>query len=144
METTLNMHVDVLRHITRAAHSKGITRTEMIIILIKRVMDENGRTIRMGKMVKYQKQNTNGYWHKFHVILREDEYEYFLDLRKLLKMSVSLILAYAVEKYLIQLVDGKITDNYRFVNYVIVKEIVENVICWRFYWGCPPSLKKYL
>lgn len=138
------MHVTILNQIARAAELKGLSRSEMIVILIKKVMDEKWKTVPVGKMVKYQQKCSPGDWHAFHLQLREDDYEYFLDLRKLLKMSVSLILAYAVDKYLQQLITGDITDNYRFIHYVVVKELVENIICWRFYWGCPPTLMKYL
>ncbi len=144
METTLNVHIGVLKQITRASESKGIPRSEMIIILIKKVMNENWETSNMGRMVKYQQKSSLENWHTFHLNLREDDYEYFLDLRKLLKMSVSLILAYAVEKYLINFEEINITDNYRFRNYVIVKEIVDGIICWRHYWGYPPNLENYI
>lgn len=144
METTLNVHVGILKQITRAAESKGISRSDLIIILIKKVMDENWKTVNLGRMVKYQGKSGLENWHLFHLKLRDDDYEYFLDLRKLLKMSVSLILAYAVEKYLELIMINNFADNYRFIHYVIVKELVENIICWRFYWGCPPGLKKFL
>ena len=79
----------------------------------------------------------------FHLVVREDDYEYLLDLRKFLKMSVSLIIAYAVKKFL-----GKnknnITDNNRYKNYVLVKEMVDNIICWRLFWGYPPSIGEYI
>ena len=143
METTMNIHAGVLKQITLAAQLKGLSRSEIIIILIKKVMDEKWKTVPVGRMVKYQKKCNPGDWHAFHLSLREDDYEYFLDLRKLLKMSVSLILAYAVDKYLQQLITCNITDNYRFIHYVVVKEIVEDTICWRFYWGCPATLQKY-
>jgi hypothetical protein len=84
----------------RAAQSRGVSRSEMIAILIKKVMDDLSIQGRMGKLVQYQERRKRSEWHKFHWYVREDDYEYFLDLKKLLKMSVSLILAYAVDKYL--------------------------------------------
>jgi hypothetical protein len=144
METTLNVDIGILTQITRASKSRGISRSELITILIKKVMNENIITVNMGKLVKYQKKSSLANWHTFHLNLREDDYEYFLDLRKLFKMSVSLILAYAVEKYLIHLDEINTADNYRFRNYVIVKEVIENIICWRYYWGYPPNLHNHL
>lgn len=144
METTVNIHVAILNQIARAAESRGISRSEVIIFLIKKVMSENYKNLSMGRMVKYQQKDNPDSWHVFHLNLREDDYEYFLDLRKLRKMSVSLILAYAVEKYLGKKGNKVFTDNYRFINYVIIKEMVDDVICWRFYWGYPPNLPKYI
>ena len=76
--------------------------------------------------------------------MRADEYEYFLDLRKILKMSVSLIVAYAVEKFLDMLMKENNTDNNRYRNYIIAREVIDNIICWKLIWGFPRNLKKLL
>jgi hypothetical protein len=114
----------------------------------KKIMDDGTVQVSLGRMVRYQKRGSRAAWHAFHLRLREDEYEYLLDLRKLLKMSVSLILAYAVKKYLDKLLvffqkakPGKcLTDNNCFMNYVIIKEEIQGVISWRLLWGFPPDI----
>jgi hypothetical protein len=82
-------------------------------------------------------------WRTFHLTVREDDYEFLLDLRKLMKMSVSRILAYAVKRYLRGL-KKNITDNNRFFNYTVLREIIDGVICWRFFWGFPRGIAKLL
>ena len=144
METTLNIRTDISEKITLAARSRDISRSEMIVILIKKVMDDISNPGRIGKLVQYQDRRDPDEWHTFHLYVREDDYEYFLDLRKLLKMSVSLILAYAVEKFLDKLMKRNITDNNRFRNYVIIKDVIDNIICWRFIWGFPPNIEKLI
>ena len=144
METTLNVHIDILTKITRAAQIKGISRSDLIILLIKKTMDAISDPVRIGTMVRYQKRMKADDWHTFHIRLRMDDYEYLLDLRKLLKMSVSLILAYAVEKYLGKLIKGNITDNYQYKNYIVIRELIGNIISWRFIWGLPPNLEKLI
>jgi hypothetical protein len=144
MVTTLNVHVSILSRISRAAHLKGISRTEMIILLIKKTMDDISDEDHVGKMVRYQEKRNPDQWHTFHVRLRMDEYEYFLDLRKLLKMSVSLILAYAVEKFLDEVLNTNISDNYQYNNYTVVKEVIDNIISWKFIWGFPINFIKQL
>jgi hypothetical protein len=144
METTLNIRNDISEKITLAANSRGISRSEMMAILIKKVMDDVSNPGRMGRMVRYQKRCRPEEWHTFHLHVREDDYEYFLDLRKLLKMSVSLILAYAVEKFLDKLLKKYSTDNNRYRNYVIIKDVIDDIICWKFIWGFPPNIGKLL
>ncbi|MBP7736933.1 MAG: hypothetical protein KA369_13230 [Spirochaetes bacterium] len=143
METTLNIHIDILRKITLAAGSLGISRSELITLLIKKMMDDVTDPGRLGSMVRYQERNSPDSWRIFHLQVRFDDYEYFLDLRKLLKMSVSLILAYAVINYLNTFNKNK-TDNYPFKNYVIMKEVIDNVICWKFIWGYPIKIRQFL
>lgn len=77
METTLNVHVDILSKISRAAQLKSLSRSAMIILLIKKIMDDAPDTIHIGKMVRYQDKSKPGEWHIFHVRLRMDDYEYF-------------------------------------------------------------------
>jgi hypothetical protein len=93
-----------------------------------------------GRRVKYQERQRPEEWLTFHLQVREDEYEYLLDLRKLCKMSVSLLLAYAVRKYLGRVLETIGTDNYQFKNYLIIRDIFNGVICWRLFWGFPPHL----
>jgi len=144
METTLNIHAHILEKISLAARSRGMSRSEMIILLIKKAMDDIPDPARIGRMVRYQRRSMPTEWCTFHVQLRMDDYEFFLDLRKLLKMSVSLILAYAVKKFLDKLVKANTTDNYQYRNYVVIKEYIDNIVSWRFIWGYPPNLARII
>jgi hypothetical protein len=80
-------------------------------------------------------------WRRVHVRFEADEYEYFLDLRKLMKMSLSLILSIAVDRHLDTM--SKDTDKNRYRNYIIIKESIDEITCWRMIWGYPPSLARY-
>ena len=139
METTVNMRKDILRQIARAAEFKGISQSEMIVLLIKNVMNEITDPTTLGRMVRYQERSSASDWHTFHVCLRMEDYEFVQDLRKIRKMSISLIIAYAVKKYLIQVLQqNNNTDNYRFTIYLITREVIDSSICWRIIWGNPP------
>lgn len=144
METTLNIHMDILKKINASAHLMGISRSQIIILLIKKVMSDIPDPGRMGKLIQYQENSRPDKWHTFHISYRMDDYEYFLDLKKLCKMSLSLILAYAVKKYLSRNNGIKTTDNYLYKNYVIIKEFIDDIICWRFIWGYPPTIGKLI
>lgn len=144
MDTTLNIRTDILEKLAIAALSLGISPSETAIILIKKVMDDISNPGRFGRLVRYQSRRSRNEWHRFHLYVREDDYEYFLDLRRLLKMSVSLILAYAVEKFLDTILKKNKIDNNRYKNYIIAKEFIDDIICWKFIWGFPPTFNKPL
>ncbi len=112
----------------------------MMVMVLKEVMTEVTGPVRYGKLICYQEQSTPDTWHRFHLQLREDDYEFLLDLRKLLKMSVSCILAYAVRKYLKTIK----TDNNRYKNYVIIKNIRSGITFWTLIWGYPLNIETYL
>jgi hypothetical protein len=143
METTLNIRMDILEKIVCAAESKEMTCSEVIVFLLKQVMGGIGKTRPIGRPVKYQERRRPEDWTVLHVQVREDEYEYMMDLRRLLKLSVSLIVARAVEKYLNDSTTCVVTDNYRFVNYMLIQEIIDHVKCWRLIWGYPPHVEKF-
>jgi hypothetical protein len=144
METTLNVHAETLKQISAAARTGGISRSRVIMYLMKRVMDDISKPDYPGRMVRYQKKGSPGDWHIFHLQVKEDDYEYLLDLRRLLKMSVSLILAGAVKKYLDEQKSKNFTDNCLFKDYVLVMDTINGVICWKLIWGFPPGMKNIL
>ncbi len=144
METTLNIRIDILNQINNAAKDLGISRSEMILFLLSRVAREMENPGRIGRLVQYQIRRRPEDWHLFHIRVREDMYEYWVDLRKLLKMSVSLILAYAVKRFLGGAKNIKYTDNYLCKNYIIAKEVNDSIMVWKFIWGWPPNLAKFI
>lgn len=144
MDTTLNIHADILKKIADSACSRGMHRSELIVLLLNKIMDETRHSVRMGRLVQYQKRRPRGEWRRIHARFEADEYEYFLDLRKLMKMSLSHILAVAVEKYIDAICREKNPDNNRYTNYLIINEEIDSVSCWRLIWGNPPSITKHL
>ena len=142
METTLNIRTDIFKLLTGAAHRHGMACGGIIHLLIQKAAGDATLCRPTGGMVRYQKRSPSERWHVFHIHVREDVYEYWLDLRKLLKLSVSHILALAVKKYLAKLFKQKYTDNYPFKNYIIMKEVIDNVIIWKLVWGIPHNLTR--
>jgi hypothetical protein len=144
IETTINISHDCLNKISDAARLSGKSRTEIIIHLMKNVMDVREPQVRCGRSVQYQGKAAWDNWRTVHVRFRPDDYEYFLDLRKLLKMSVSLILSIAVNKYLKRLMHENKADNYQVTNYVVLKKIINGITHWILIWGFPPNIEAYL
>lgn len=63
------------------------------------------------------------------------DYELFTDMRKFYKLSVSLLLAIAVEEYFDDLLkDNKIEDNYLTVSYEITFDTGKDHLIWHTYW----------
>jgi len=144
METTINIHEDILNKIIQVAKIKGLTRSEMISAFLIQVMGDVREPKPIGRLIRYQQRHRPEEWHTVHVTWRLDLYEYLQDLRRLFKLSVSLMLADAVRRYLSRLLKKNVADNYRFMNYMLIKETIDNITCWRHIWGFPPDLNKFL
>ena len=142
METTLNIRTDIMYQISRSAKAHGMCCSELIVILLKKVMKDIGNPDCMGMLVQYQARRRPEEWHTFHIKWKEYDYEYFQDLRRLLKKSISLLLAHAVRKFLSKKNKINRNDNYLYVNYSIIKELINNITSWRFIWGYSPPMIK--
>jgi hypothetical protein len=95
-------------------------------------------------LVRYQTRDNLKRWHCFSISLREDENEFFTDLRKLSKLSVSYLVAIAVERYLDELLkEGESRHNYTiFTHYAVGQRTEAGIICWELYWGDPVDTPK--
>ncbi len=145
IETTIYIHSSVLRMLNRGAALTGKSRTVIIKLLIQRMMSCTKTMTKSFSRVQYQERDREGNWNRLHILLNEYEYEYCLDMRKFYKRSVSLILADAARRYLNELLcmllnRDDFTDNYRYRNYIFIKNTLDGTICWQIYWGVPHKL----
>jgi hypothetical protein len=145
IETTINIHKSILELLNNGAAMTSRSRTFIVKLLMQRVMNDNQRMLKSYSRIKYQARDERESWRRVHLVLNEYEYEYYLDMRKFFKMSVSLILAFAVIRYLDDilnelLIGNKNADNYFYRNYIFVQKTVDEIICWQMYWGIPQKL----
>ena len=149
IETTLNIKKKILDKINNSSSNTGISRSKIIKLLFARTIKDNHKLVKSNRGIVYQDSNDNNDWHKFHIVYRIDEYEYYLDMRKLFKMSLSRILAYAVESYMREIMKKltvknreKFTDNYPLKNYITIKDLTTGVVCWKLFWWIPVETGK--
>ncbi len=75
--------------------------------------------------------------------IKNDEYEYFFDLRKIYKMSLSFLIAYAAKKLLKNLLsklEPRLISNINkllYHNYVFCLKVINGVKYFSHYWGIP-------
>ncbi len=146
IRSTIYVHVDVLSRINDAAGRDREFRNRLIITLLKRVMQDHEKLAKNFRSVKYQDDDAPDRWKTLHVKFVGAENEYFHDMRKGFKMSVSLILAYAVKNYFVEVLNDLMhdnwMDNYPPKNYLIINEVVDDIVCWRIYWGFPSDQRE--
>ncbi|MBP7737229.1 MAG: hypothetical protein KA369_14715 [Spirochaetes bacterium] len=142
IETTINLNSYIFSLISRAALLTGLSKSDIISSVMRRLGDDYENMTNTWTRVRYQKRDANPYWHILHITLKPDEYEYFLDLRKVFKFSVSCLVAIAVEKYLDEIMKmlSENIDIYRYCNYLFTRRIIDGVVCWILSWGVPRHL----
>jgi len=138
LTTSINMHCKTRYSVIRAARILDMSQRDVVVLLLKRAMRDIDATQGGFSTVKYQQHRPREEWHCFCIQYHQDEYEFFNDLRRLCKRSVSRLLAIAVKKYLDELLgfSRKSIINYLgYLGYSVGKSIVKGIICWHFYWG---------
>jgi hypothetical protein len=142
IETTFSLREGSIDRLAAASEETGITRRDILSALMNYVSRRSDLQPRTRGAVSYQKKIGGERYCRLHALLRQDEYEFFIDMRKALKMSVSHIIAYAIDHYLDRLIElmQKNPDNYLYHNYAMTQHIIDNVITWVYYWGIPPRL----
>jgi hypothetical protein len=116
IRTTANIDRKIAGRICEAAEICGISTHQLVHVLLKIMIKEKPLSFRFNRSVEYQSRRNKDQWKCFHLELSEAVYESCMDMRKLMKLSVSFLLNYVVEVYLeravAEIMDGSASDNY--------------------------------
>ncbi len=140
IETTINIKRQLLHRLTIAKSMSGKTMSRLIEEAMKKSMNNFTKISMNNRRVQYQQKAEKNKWHCLHISIYAREYEFFLDMRKFYKRSVSYLASISLEKYLDEIIDDRINngaDNYLFTSYILTGYSLNNVICWKIYWGLP-------
>jgi len=152
IETTVNLDNGTLYRLRHASASSGRSVAELISLTMKKTM-QGGLSFQSNSgRIRYQEERPPQEWSCLHVVLFSREYEFFLDMRKFFKRSVSFLIVLSVELYLDQIIleftkcpqDDDTIDNYQFNSYILIKETLKGAIYWRIYWGLPEKIETIL
>ncbi|MBP7582622.1 MAG: hypothetical protein KBA61_01230 [Spirochaetes bacterium] len=139
IKTTLYLDNTSIESIRMAAEAAGLDTGQVVMALVRRCASDAKRRPCTWSRVRYQERKGGVSRRRMHVAVNPDGYEYSIDLRKMLKMSVSFIVAEAVKLYLDEVLAIllKTGDNYCYRNYAMLQFSVDDVICWILCWGIP-------
>ncbi len=120
-----------------------LTMSKFIISMCNYAVMNEKRKNKPFTHVKYRKRNTSK-WRRLHLSLLYHEYEFLLDIKKLWKMSVALLIEYCIDNILIEFVESLLkeehTYSYRFMHYTFDFSYVKNMPAYRCIWGIPPEM----
>ncbi|MGB4268230.1 MAG: hypothetical protein WBK20_03515 [Spirochaetota bacterium] len=140
-------HCELLKHYARI-HNMPI-RT-FISGLISFAVDNNKFPPTYFKKLRYRKRYEDS-WKRLHLVLFEDEYEFFMDVRKLFKLSLARVIAFCLdnvaEEYSAFLLreeekDDYYADNYRYKGYAFETGSIFDIFYVTLYWGPHPEIVK--
>ncbi|MGB4269997.1 MAG: hypothetical protein WBK20_12575 [Spirochaetota bacterium] len=98
--------------------------------------------------LRYRKRYESS-WRRLHLVLFEDEYEFFMDVRKLFKVSLARIIAYCMDNVVYEYLEflsreeekeDYYTDNYRYSGYAFETGSKCDIFYITVYWGPHPDI----
>ncbi|MDH7552387.1 MAG: hypothetical protein GYA16_09340 [Spirochaetes bacterium] len=148
IETTTCISHEHLELLTLHANNHSMSLRTFISCLISFAAHCDTVQVQYFKQVKYRNRNS-GNWKRFHLVLYNDEYEFFMDVKKLWKMSLARIIEYCLDnvlddflKFLTKAEEDEdyYTDNYRYGGYAFETGTKENIFYITLYWGPHPEI----
>ena len=150
IDTTIYIKKEYRNRLNSTSEILGISRNKVVELLIDMFIDKNKFSPKMFETVQYQEKADKNAWSTIHIWLQPTLYENCLDIRKIYKISVSFMIAFAVDNYLDNLTgrNSPATDNYipHSRNYIFVEQDCEGTRLFSTFWGFPGQeyLEKYL
>ena len=142
-QSSIYIRDDLLSKLNNAANLLDMKRSRLIEALLIKFMDNTKGGEKTWKMLKYQKIDKGAGAAPICIFWRFDVYERSCDVKKAYKMSVSFVIAVAIENYLDELVreildrlDKEGTYNYN-TFYMINAHYHENSFIYTTVWNNP-------
>jgi len=135
-QTSFYMHIVNYVKLARASQRTGQSMRYLVSqVMYNYAKDHKKMQIEEG-LVKYQTSDRREKWKTLRIILKRDDYELFTDMRKVMKKSVSYLVALAIKKYLDKIVGKILKDsfNYTSIVYDSAGVRVNEVRCWILLW----------
>ena len=148
MRTTININKDLKKKLINTADMLHMSSNDLISILIKTVISKNYFKMNTSQGVRYQESDPEKKWATLHVALDQHLYDASLDFRKFCKISVSLLISFAIINFLDILIEklvntkmnNKEVDNYPF-NYIAISKMFDDIQGFIVIWGIPNEKK---
>jgi len=137
-------HLEMLRHF---AKSHDMSLRTFISSLVSFAAQSQKVNVRYFKQVTYRTKGSK--WKRLHLVLYNEEYEFFLDVKKLWKMSLAKVIAYCLDNVLYEFLqflnkveedEDYYADNYRYRGYTFEIGEEENIFFYKLYWGPHPQI----
>jgi len=138
-------HLDILKF---HAQKHNMSLRTFISCLISFASQFERGEIHYFKQLRYRPRKS-GSWKRLHLVLYEDEYEFFMDVKKLWKMSLARIIAFCIDNVLEEFLrflskeeekEDYYTDNYRYSGYSFEVSREEDIFYCKVYWGPHPEI----
>jgi len=134
IKTSVYINTDKLSKVVEFSAANGLSYSEVISLLLKKIQSDGKCDIKKFSAVKYQDDDPDKNWVVKTVYFEEVCYEFFTDMRKFFKISVSYLLANAIDLFLETILSEDNQRNYADHNWDISKKEEKYSEIWTILW----------
>jgi len=118
---------------------KGLDFDDVVALLLRKILSAGNLYAKKFVAVKYQAADPDKNWKTATVYFEDVDYEFFTDMRKFFKESVSLLLSQAIDLFLDTILSEvkEILLNYANSDWDIRRDDVEMGVIWTIFWKNP-------
>ena len=131
--------------LNKAASRTGHNMQDLIIQVMYKYVKDYKKNYVVSGLVQYQPVDASKNWRIFRVALSIKDYELFTDMRKVMKKSVSYLVALSIKKYLDTIVSDILQRIYNFADLIYDskgKRWAEQIRNWIFTWQIVDRFRK--
>jgi hypothetical protein len=135
LRTTINFETTRLEYLKNRCNEKGLDVQDVIKIAVKHYIDSFGKKEPVWNTITYQEDAPH--FTKKHFSMKPYEYDTYMDIKKLHRLSFSYIVAIALDHFLELILEGKCPHSYPLNSYTKFLIDKEDCTFLVFSWGFP-------
>ncbi len=152
IDTTYVMCEDVIALLAEAEEKTKRPKEELLVLAMRMMLKDSEAYFRTDGRIEYQKRIDNDTGkkikkHRVKMKVNFREYDYYQDMRRIFRRSISLVMAIAVRTYIAIIVEAIVNktektvlaDTYPFENYAIFINRICYAQTFRIWWGVPAN-----
>ncbi len=132
IKSSVNINIGKLSLLENFSEVSKLPVNEIVALLLRKIMKDGKYSAKKFRAVKYQEIDPDKNWDTLTVYFEDVDYEFFTDMRKFFKESVSLLLSKAIDLFL-----DTILLNYADSDWDIRRDDVETGVIWSIFWIKP-------
>jgi len=139
IKSSVNINIEKLSLLESFSETNELSVSEVVALLLRKILEDGKYSAKKFRAVKYQDIDPDKNWDTLTVYFEDVDYEFFTDMRKFFKESVSLLLSKAIDLFLDTILSEveEILLNYANSDWDIRRDEVKTGVIWIIFWKNP-------
>ncbi len=134
IKSSVYINTAKMQRLEEFSADNGLEFDDVVALLLRKILSAGNLYAKKYVAVKYQDADPDKNWKTATVYYNGVDYEYFTDMRKFFKESVSRLLSRAIDLYLDTILSKEGLLNYENYDWDICSDEVKTGMIWSIFW----------